>query len=156
MNITEKYCTSIITMFNDVIRTYEYNLDVIKQLESEQTDLEHEIELGNPKNACEGYQLYRQLREVRLKRRKAKDENALLADLYDFLKTQSNFKNKISQIQGNAAKVYEKQQTRTYTPRVRSDLTCTDRVRESYRPFEEMLKDFKETKVTTRGGKLIK
>lgn len=156
MNVTEKYCSSIVQIFKDVISTYEYNQTIIKQTELEQTDLEHEIELGGPKNARDGYKLYKELRDVRQRRRKAKDENDLLEELYDFLKTQQNFKNKISQIQGSTAKVYNKQQNRTYTPRARTDLTCTEKTCESHKPFEELLKDFNEVKITKQGGKLRK
>ncbi len=157
-NIVERYCTSAVSMYQDVVKTYEYNLDVIKKAEQEQTDLEHEIELGNPKNARDGYKIYKELREVRLRRRKAKEENQLLQDIYDYFKSPQgqSFKNKIQQIQGDSAKLYEKQQNRTYTPRVRDDLTCTDKKVESYRPFEELLKSFNETKVSVQNGKLRK
>lgn len=76
--------------------------------------------------------------------------------MYNYLKSQQNFKNKIQQIQSNTSKLYEKQKNRTYTPRVRDDLTCTDRKVETYRPFEELLSEFKSTKLTVQNGKLKK
>ena len=141
INIVERYCTSIITTFKDVIFTYENNIDIIKRCEDEQMDLEHEIELASPKNAREGYKLYKELREVRLRRRKAKDENQLLHELYNYLKKNLDFNNKMKQIQGNTAKIYEQQHTKTYKPRVRQDLTCTDQTCMAYNPFEELLEN---------------
>ena len=153
INIVERYCTSIITTFKDVIFTYENNIDVIKRCEDEQMDLEHEIELAAPKNAREGYKLYKELREVRLRRRKAKDENQLLHELYNYLKKNLDFNNKMKQIQGNTAKIYEQQHTKTYKPRVRQDLTCTDQTCMAYNPFEELLEKFEANKNKDKGGK---
>ena len=87
-NIVNNYSSTIVTIFQDVIRTYENNIETIKQAEGELTDLEHEIELSNPKNARDGYKIYKELREIRIKRRTAKDENQLLQDMYDYFKSQ--------------------------------------------------------------------
>ena len=78
--------------------------------------------------------------------------------MYEYFKSQQGqaFKSKIQQLQGNAAKLREVQERRTYTPRQRDDLTCTDVTSTAHRPFEQMLKDFKETKVSVQNGKLRK
>ena len=152
-NIINNYSSTIISIFQNVIKTYENNIEVIKQTEGELTDIEHEIELSNPKNARDGYKLYKELREIRIRRRVAKDENT-----YEYFKSQQGqaFKNKIQQLQSNAAKLCETQEHRTYTPRQRDDLTCTNQTSTAHRPFEEMLKEFKETKVSSQKGKLRK
>lgn len=157
-NIVNEYSTTIITIFQNVIKNYENNLDVIKQTEEELTDIEHEIELSAAKDMYKGYLLYKEIRELRLKRRCAKDENQLLKDMYDFLNTQQgqSFKNKIQQIQGAAAKIVKKQESRTYTPRRRSDLTVTDKTCEVVKPFEELMNEFKKVKVEVKKGKLRK
>ena len=143
-NIVNNYSSTIVTIFQDVIRTYENNIETIKQAEGELTDLEHEIELSNPKNARDGYKIYKELREIRIKRRTAKDENQLLQDMYDYFKSQQgqSFKSKLQQIQGAAAKIENAQSCRTYTPRQRNDLSITDKTCETIKPFEEMLKEF--------------
>ena len=157
-NIVNNYSSTIVTIFQDVIRTYENNIETIKQAEGELTDLEHEIELSNPKNARDGYKIYKELREIRIKRRTAKDENQLLQDMYDYFKSQQgqSFKSKLQQIQVAAAKIENAQSCRTYTPRQRNDLSITDKTCETIKPFEEMLKEFNQTKVSMQGGKLRK
>lgn len=158
LNIVTTHASTIVTIFQDVIKTYENNVEIIKKTEGELTDLEHEIELSNPKNARDGYKIYKELREVRIRRRIAKDENQLLQDTYEYFKSQQGqaFKNKMQQLQGGAAKLREAQEHRVYTPRQRNDLTCTNKTRTAHKPFEDMLKEFNEIKITTSKGKLRK
>lgn len=157
-NIVNNYCDTFIQIVNDVVKKYESNVEVIKQTEDELTDVYHEIELGKPQDLYGGYKLYKQVKDLRMKRRQAKDENDLLKDMYEYIKSQpgQSFKSKMQSIQGNSVKVYEAQSRRTYTPRQRSDLTITDKTCEVNRPFEEMLAEFNKTKITKQGGKLRK
>lgn len=157
-NIVSKYSTTIVSIFQDVINTYETNEKIIKQTEDEINDLNHEIELSTPKDMYKGYLLYKAIRDARIKRRKAKDENQLLEEMYDYLTNQQAqvFKNKVQQIQGSAKKIYDAQQKRTYTPRQRTDLTITNKTCTANKPFEELLSDFKKNKAYTEGGKLRK
>lgn len=157
-NIVNSYCSSIIQMYQSVIVNYELNQDIIRQTEGETQDLLHELELSDPKNAKDGYLIYKQLREVRQRRRLAKDENKLLQNMYDYFKTQQgqSFKKEIQKIQGNAAKEYEQQEKRQYIPRQRDDLTIADHTCNAHRPFEELMKDFKQTKIYAEKGKLRK
>lgn len=157
-NIVNTYSSTIVTIFQDVIKTYENNVEIIKQAEGELTDLEHEIELSNPKNARDGYKIYKEFREVRIRRRTAKDENQILQDMYDYFKSPQGqtFKNKMQQIQGESAKIANKQERRVYVPRQRDDLSITNKTCETIKPFEDMLKDFNKTKISVQGGKLRK
>ena len=88
------------------VQKMEMGIEIVKASDSPNKEivlecLEHEIELSNPKNARDGYKIYKEIREVRIRRRQAKNENELLKDLYDLLKEQSSQKirNKIQQIQ---------------------------------------------------------
>ena len=157
-NIVNNYSSSIVTMFKEVVRTYETNLYIIKQTEEELNDLYHEAELAKPKDMYHGYLLYVAIREARIRRRTAKEENEMLKDMYDYFQSPQGqaFKNKIQSIQGIAAKVRATQEARTYTPRQRNDLTCTDKHSTANKPFEDLLAEFNQTKVTMRGGKLRK
>lgn len=157
-NIVNNYCSTLIQIATDVVKRYESNEDIIKQTEEELNDVYHEIELGKDQDLYGGYKLYRQVKDLRNKRRQAKDENALLKDMYEYIKSQQgqSFKSKIQSIQGNSAKVYEAQSRRTYNPRQRNDLTITNKTCEVNRPFEDLMRDFKQTKVTMQGGKLRK
>ena len=157
-NIVNNYCSTVTQIATDVVKKYESNVEIIKKTEDELTDIYHEIELGKPQDLYGGYKLYKQVKELRMKRRQAKDENDLLKDMYEYFKSQPGqaFKSKMQSIQGSSVKVYEAQSRRTYTPRQRSDLTITDRTCEVNRPFEDLMREFKKDKVTVQGGKLRK
>lgn len=157
-NIVNNYASMIITIFADVVKNYEHNLEIIRQAEEELNDLSHEIELSSPKDMYKGYLLYKEIRDVRVRRRTAKEENELLKDMYDYFVSQSGqtFKGKIQTIQGNSVKVRKAQEQRTYRPRQRDDLTITDKHVVANKPFEEMLEEFNKSKAYMRGGKLRK
>ena len=105
-----------------------------------------------------GWKIYRAIRDTRIRRRAAKEENEILKDMYEYLNSQAGqtFKSKVQSIQGNAAKIRTTQESRTYQPRQRDDLTITDKHMTAHKPFEQMLKEFNETKVSLQGGKLRK
>lgn len=157
-NIVNTYSSTIITIFQDVARTYERNIEIIRQAEGEMSDLEHEIELSKPKNVRDGYKLYKELRDVRVRRRTAKDENQMLEDMYEYFKGQQGqaFKNRLQQIQGAAAKIENTQSCRTYTPRQRNDLSITEKTCDTVKPFEDLMRDFNKTTITMKNGKLRK
>lgn len=157
-NIVNNYSSTIITIFQEVIRNYEMNLATIKQAEEELNDLNHEAELSDPKDMYKGYLVYKEIRETRIRRRTAKNENELLKDMYDFFQSQQGqaFKSKIQSIQGTSAKLEATQAARTYQPRQRNDLTITDKHSTANKPFEEMLRDFNKNKARMQGGKLRK
>ena len=82
----------------------------------------------------------------------------LMKETYEFFKSQQgqSFKNKVQQLQGNARKIRNAQEQRTYKPRVRDDLTIEGMTSSEHNAFEEMMREFKETKVTIQNGKLRK
>ena len=157
-NIVNNYSTTIVTIFQDVVKNYEKNLEIIKQTEDSLNDLYHEAELSEPKDMYKGYLIYKAIRDTRIQRRTAKEENELLKDMYDYIKSPAGqaVKSKIQSIQGNAVKLRNTQESRTYHPRQRDDLTITDKTSTAHKPFEQMLKEFNQTKVTTPNGKLRK
>lgn len=157
-NIVNNYCSTVVTIFQDVKKNYENNIEIIKQTEDELNDLYHECELADPKDMYNGWKMYRAIRDARIRRRTAKEENEVLKDMYDYLCSPAGqtFKTKMQSIQGGAAKVRSTQESRTYQPRQRDDLTITDKHSSANKPFEEMLKDFNKTKVSMQGGKLRK
>ena len=157
-NIVNNYCSTVVTIYQDVIKNYERNLEVIKEAEDELNDLYHEAELSSPKDMYHGYLIYKAIREIRIRRRTAKEENELLKDMYEYLKSPAgqSFKSKMQSIQGASVKLRATQEARTYQPRQRSDLTITDKHATATKPFEQMLKEFNETKITMQGGKLRK
>ena len=155
-NAVDEYTSTIMRIYDSVASAYRANEAVLEETNGEINDLLHEIELGKPKNAREGYVVYKELREARQRRRKAKDENELLNELHTYLQSQAAFKNRITQIQGNARKLYAKQQGRVYVPRKRNDMTISGHVEPEVRPFEDMMQDFAKIKISSQGGKLRK
>lgn len=157
-NIVNNYASTMVTIFSEVVKTYERNVETIKQTEEELNDLSHEAELSNPKDMYQGYLVYKAIRETRIRRRIAKEENELLKDLYDYVISSHGqaFKSKIQSIQGNSVKIRAAQEQRTYQPRQRNDLTITDKHSSANKPFEQLLQDFNKTKATIKGGKMRK
>ena len=157
-NIVGDYSTTIIDIFKDVVTRYESNMEIIKQTEDEINDINHEIELSSPKDMYHGYLLYKTLRELRVRRRQAKDENEILSEMYFYITSQNGVevKTKMQKLQGHAVETQRKLNNRSYCPRQRSDLTITDVSAVCNKPFERLMKEFKETKVTTKNGKLRK
>lgn len=157
-NIVNNYCSTVVTIYQDVKKHYENNIEVIKQTEEELNDLYHECELANPKDMYNGWKVYKEIRETRIKRRQAKQENEILKEMYDYLNSQNGqaFKLKLQSIQGGAAKIQAAQESRTYQPRQRNDLTITDKHSNASKPFEDMMREFKKEKVIMQNGKLRK
>ena len=157
-NIVNNYCSTVVTIYQDVIKNYERDLAVIKEAEDELNDLYHEAELSSPKDMYHGYLIYKAIRETRIRRRTAKEEVELLKDMYEYLKSPAgqSFKSKMQSIQGASVKLRATQEARTYQPRQRNDLTITDKHSIMTKPFEQMLKDFSQTKVTMQSEKLRK
>lgn len=155
-NIVNNFASTIVTIFKDVVKTYEDNLEIIKQAEDELNDLYHEIELSNPKDMYKGYLIYKEIRDVRIRRRTAKEENELLKDMYDYFIGQNGqtFKSKIQSIQGNSVKIRNAQEQRTYQPRQRNDLTITDKHADANKPFETLLAEFNKDKAYMKNGKM--
>lgn len=157
-NTVVDYSNTIIDIFKDVAKRYESNIEIIKQTEDEINDINHEIELSSPKDMYHGYLMYKTLRDLRVRRRQAKDENEILSEMYFYITSQNGVevKTKMQKIQGHAVETERKLNNRSYCPRQRSDLTITDVSPVSNKPFEQLMKEFKETKVTTKNGKLRK
>lgn len=146
-NIVNNYVSTILSIYDVVIKTYENNIDIIKQSEDETQDLLHEIELSKSKDMYSGYLLYKELKDCRERRRKAKDENEILEEFYSFCKSQNGTKNQLSKIQGNSQIIYNKQENRQYSPKERSDLTITNKVCNKNKPFEELLQNFRDESI---------
>ena len=157
-NIVNNFSSQIVTIFNEVIKNYERDLEIIKETEAELQDLYHEAELSKPKDMYQGYLLYKAIRDTRIRRRTAKNETEILKDMYEFFTSQNgqSFKNKIQNIQGNSRKLQTIQGARTYTPRQRNDLTIENKHSEESQNFEEMLAEFKKVKPHFKGGKMRK
>jgi hypothetical protein len=142
-NIVEKYIDTILYIVNEVKKNYTKSSEEIKTTTQEQEDIEHEIELDEKADRTIGYRYYRELRDIRRRRRMAKNQNELLQEIYNYFTTDNNktFLDRLSQIKGNTRKTFEKQNERVYTPRIRGDAAITSSSVGA--AFEGMLDDFK-------------
>lgn len=154
-NIVNDYCATLISTFQNVVKEYERSIEIIKETEDELNDLNHEVEFADNRDLYGGWFLYKEIREARRKRRAAKEQAELLRDMYEYIKSQpgQTVKTKMQQLQGASVKVFEAQHRRMYAPRQRTDLTITDKTYDAHRPFEELLQNFNQTKITNKHGK---
>lgn len=68
-----------------VKRRYIENARMLQVYNSRLLDIQHEIEMLPPKNAPKGYRVYKEQRDILLRRRVAKDENAVLEPLKELI-----------------------------------------------------------------------
>ena len=83
-NIVEKYIDTILFIVSEVKKNYAKSSEDIVTTTQEQEDIEHEIELADKADRTVGYRLYRELRDIRQRRRMAKNQNKLLKEINNF------------------------------------------------------------------------
>ena len=117
-------------------------------------DLLHEIELSSDKDMYQGYLLYKEIKALRIRRRQAKERVEILKGMYDFVNGNqvAQIKNTLGQLKGNSKKTLSHQNNRVYSARQRDDLTIENK----HTDFEDLMKKFNETKITSYKGKLRK
>ena len=115
-NLARTNIETIADIMNRVIVDYELNEQVIRDTEGELMDLEHEIELSEARNAAEGYKLYKDLRDTRIRRRKAKNENAVMKELYQYFKSNDNFKRGLKNVRSQVIQAYNTVENQEYKP----------------------------------------
>lgn len=93
----------------------------VKECNLETSDILHLIELDNF-NASDGYKHARDLQITRQKRRECKDELESLTELYEKMKTGRPIQHQMVAIDKLTKHRKHVLKSRTYTPRVRSDL----------------------------------
>ena len=119
---------SVIPLVQNILASFEtlrHDMDTISQkirdIHSEQDDLLHELELTKF-NACEGYNLAKELQILRHKRRQYKDQEEQLDMLRGFM---NKYKWVISDLKPLIKLLEEKQEHqlhRRYTPKIRTNL----------------------------------
>lgn len=77
--------TAFCDALNDAASFFENNKLIIAEAENKVLDLLHESELLPKLNAPSGYRFYQELRDVRIRRRVAKRDNAVLAPIYEYI-----------------------------------------------------------------------
>lgn len=115
--MTSEQLTEILNMFRNVIPHYNYSYDKVGELDLLTQDYLHKLELVDlPYN--ERSKLATKLRKVRLERRKHKDIVERLEPLVKTVNKESKSLKSFEQTLGTMRKIEDRQQIRTYNPRV--------------------------------------
>ena len=116
----------IIQNFSAAVRNmlarYQYNKEEYSRAEQEMQDILHYIEMSADKNANVGFKLYKQLAEVRRRRRVCKNEMDLLQPIYDSFSGGEKL-NALAQILGTVRAAKQTINSRAYT--LRTDILET-------------------------------
>lgn len=117
----EQTAITIRDAIRDLPKQFEGNAEKIAQLEKEQTDFLHLIELTDL-NAYEGFKAYKEIQRVQRERRILKDENEQLKHLYPALQGLKGQLNRFDKSVKEIRKTKEYFTKRTYRCRARTDL----------------------------------
>jgi len=120
MTIEEKLLI-VLDVFIKYPQKYEELKQYLQIIGSERQDLLHALELGKL-NAIQRTKLVNELKEVQSKRRKIKDELEILDEIKRFASTVRLKERQINEIIERIKSIKERQEKRTYTMRVRTDL----------------------------------
>ena len=116
----------IIQNFSAAVRNmlarYQYDKEEYSRAEQEMQDILHYIEMSTDKNANVGFKLYKQLAEVRRRRRVCKNEMDLLQPIYDSFSGGEKL-NALAQILGTVRAAKQTINSRAYT--LRTDILET-------------------------------
>lgn len=96
-----------------------YYADQVRMADKAQEDMLHKIEFSNV-NVVDGFKLYKALQEIRQRRRQCKDVCDMLGTIH-----KSGTVSSLMNLQGQMTKYQEHLETRTYSPRILSDLFTT-------------------------------
>lgn len=132
----------IISMFDSTVNTYENNCKTIRNCDLKQNDVAHKRELSKRMTVAAICKLHKEERENLIVRRKAKDENELLKELYDYCIANKHIKKEFSKMLSNYNNKKAKQSKRIYTPRISPNEETT--VNAKTKPnLDKMIKEYK-------------
>lgn len=97
-------------------KLHDYYNRIQSRTDKETNDFLHKIEFAN-ENVVNGFKIYKQLQEVRQRRREAKDA----LDFYDILETSGLLKS-LEKAVASLEKLQREQDKRDYAPRIRAEL----------------------------------
>lgn len=110
-----KTISAFSTMSQRIVKWYEDNEIIIKNQDQLTCDILHEFELSPPKDLYRAYKCYTKLRQSRQLRRKAKNENKMLAPLYGYIKSNPTMPKDIKNICEKCAGIQYDIQNAKYT-----------------------------------------
>lgn len=135
-------CDKLMSLLENVKRTYEYDERRVKELEEEQLDRLHEMEFLDV-GTVEGFAMYKKLQHTRRLRRILKNEMRELEPLYKLIKQQSGFMGQLPHVQSNCRKQHNNIKELAYAPRTKEVMTV-DESRDASVRYTMVLKDMVE------------
>lgn len=115
----EETIRSFSASIREMLSRYDGNQMELQKLDNQMQDLLHYIEMSKDKKAPDGYKLYKQLRDIRRKRRACKNEIDLLKTVYDIFNG-TDLLNKLADALGKVRETKRVISARTY--KVRTDV----------------------------------
>ena len=130
---SEKILSNINVYYHDVGRRYTYLINRETELNNAMQDVMHYIEF-NDVNVVKGYNLYKQLQDIRIERRIVKDELEEVSIAHEAISKLNTQMSAISKAQSNVRKTKNKISSKTYSPRANKITGITDfqNVQEKY------------------------
>lgn len=136
---TIKAVKSFLDVIEKIEQDWERVYEEIGKCDHEMSDLLHEIELTEFDNE-EGYYLLEELQKVRRRRRELKNYQELIRHLKEYLDRNKYLKINLFKVLTSMERTVEFQKSRTYTPRVRTDLKlCSKENQNAHLEYDEDL-----------------
>lgn len=120
MRSVEELVNSLHCIFTELPKHYEANENEITELDKEQQDLLHIIELTRF-DAYKGFKYAKEIQRLRERRRELKDENELLINLYNFANDNKKLSNSVNTVKHKYKQTIQVQANRSYKFRVREE-----------------------------------
>ena len=115
----EETIRKFVSSIKEMVSRYENDKIRIFELEAQEEDLKHSMEILPNQKVSDGYKLYKKMREIRKERRACKNEIDLLQPVYEYFHA-TEVLNKLSHVQGQCAIAREAIDGRVYS--VRTDI----------------------------------
>lgn len=117
----EKSVNQLITIFTSIPRIYEQNEVNITMYDQESNDLIHEFEILEF-NSSKGYKMAKDFKTNRLRRRKCKDQNEMLKELYYLIRRNDKLLEEFKKCQAEMRVTKNILAKRVYKPRIKTEL----------------------------------
>ncbi len=121
MRKLERALQSVRDVYVNVPKEYKILTEALRKADYEIQDLLHVFEFGKI-DAVAMSKLNKQLKKVRIERRKLKNDLEILEEVMGFISIRNPKQHDYNKVIGNVRSIVKSQDRRTYTMRVRSDL----------------------------------
>jgi hypothetical protein len=107
------------TLISGIEKQWDSLYDEIHNYDLKQCDLLHKIENSDRLGGCEGYKLYKELRDLRKERRLLKNRQAILEPLYEWALNNKKIGIDLYKVKSSMDKIKSQQDNWTYVSRTK-------------------------------------